>query len=130
MSWSGNGGRAAALCTAVVLLGTLALPAQAAPVLPVLAQRIPASPELPSPEEIAAAKSDATAAAGEVDRIDKILADAAVARDAGMAASLAANNAYTDALVELQIRRDAATLAAAKAAAAEAEQAKARKVIG
>ena len=31
MSWTGPGGRAAALCTAVVMLGTLAIPAQAAP---------------------------------------------------------------------------------------------------
>lgn len=130
MIWSGTGGRAAALCTAVVLLGATALPTHAATAAPATVQRIPASPELPSPEEIAAAKSDATAAAAEVDRIDGILADASVARDAGMAASLAANNAYTDALVQLQIRRDAAALADAKAAAAEAEQAKARKVIG
>lgn len=130
MIWSGTGGRAAALCTAVVLLGAAALPAQAATAAPATVQRVPASPELPSPEEIAAAKSDAAAAAAEVDRIDGLLADASVARDTGMAASLAANNAYTDALVQLQIRKDAAALADAKASAAEAEQAKARKVIG
>ena len=130
MIWSGTGGRAAALCTAVVLLGAAALPAHAATAAPATVQRIPASPELPSPEEIAAAKSDAAAAAAEVDRIDGLLADASVARDTGMAASLAANNAYTDALVQLQIRKDAAALADAKASAAEAEQAKARKVIG
>jgi len=130
MIWSGTGGRAAALCTAVVLLGAAALPAHAATAAPATVQRVPASPELPSPEEIAAAKSDAAAAAAEVDRIDGLLADASVARDTGMAASLAANNAYTDALVQLQIRKDAAALADAKASAAEAEQAKARKVIG
>ena len=130
MIWSGTGGRAAALCTAVVLLGATALPTHAATATPATVQRIPASPELPSPEEIAAAKSDAAAAAAEVDRIDGLLADASVARDTGMAASLAANNAYTDALVQLQIRKDAAALADAKAAAAETEQAKARKVIG
>ena len=130
MIWSGTGGRAAALCTAVVLLGATALPTHAATAAPATVQRIPASPELPSPEEIAAAKSDAAAAAAEVDRIDGLLADASVARDTGMAASLAANNAYTDALVQLQIRKDAAALADAKAAAAETEQAKARKVIG
>ncbi|MDN3935898.1 C40 family peptidase [Arthrobacter sp. YD4] len=130
MIWSGTGGRAAALCTAVVLLGAAALPAHAATAAPATVQRVPASPELPSPEEIAAAKSDAAAAAAEVDRIDGLLADASVARDTGMAASLAANNAYTDALVQLQIRKDAAALADAKASAAEAEQAEARKVIG
>ena len=31
MSWTGSGRKTAVLCTAVVLLGTLALPAQAAP---------------------------------------------------------------------------------------------------
>jgi len=132
MNWTGPGGRAAALCTAVVLLATLAIPAQAAAAPPhsVPGSRVPTAPELPSPEEIAAAKSSESATAEQVTRIDRLLADAATARDTGLAASLAANNAYADALVELGIRRDAAALAAAKASAAEAEQAKARKLIG
>ena len=41
-----------------------------------------------------------------------------------------ANNAYGDALVTLGIRREAAALASAKAASAEAEQAKTRKQVG
>jgi len=132
MVWTGPGGRAAALCTAVVLLATLALPAQAAPAptASVPALRVPADPEVPSPEEIAAAKSSESATADQVARIDRLLADAATALDTGLAASLAANNAYADALVELGLRRQAATLAGAKASAAEAEQAKARKLIG
>ncbi len=132
MSWTGPGGRAAALCTAVVLLGTLAIPAQAAPAVAVAVPglRIPATQDLPSPEEIAAAKSSESATADQVTRIDHILADASAAQEDGLATSLAANNAYADALVELQIRRDAAALAAAKAAAAETEQAKTRKLIG
>ncbi|QDW28585.1 NlpC/P60 family protein [Arthrobacter sp. KBS0702] len=132
MVWTGPGGRAAALCTAVVLLATLALPAQAAPAptASVPGLRVPAAPEIPSPEDIAAAKSSESATADQVARIDRLLAEAATALDTGLAASLAANNAYADALVELGIRRQAATVAAAKAAAAEAEQAKARKLIG
>ena len=132
MVWTGPGGRAAALCTAVVLLATLALPAQAAPAptASVPGLRVPAAPEIPSPEDIAAAKSSESATADQVARIDRLLAEAATALDTGLAASLAANNAYADALVELGIRRQTATVAAAKAAAAEAEQAKARKLIG
>ena len=107
-----------------------ALPAQAAPSVSIPALRVPASPDLPSPDDIAAAKSSESATSEQVDRIDRILADAAAAQESGMAASLAANSAYTDALVELQSRRDAAALAAARAAAAESEQAKARKLVG
>lgn len=132
MSWTGPGGRAAALCTAVVLLGTLAIPAQAAPAATksVPGLRMPAAPDLPTPADIAAAKASESATADQVNRIDRILADASAAKEAGLATSLAANNAYVDALVELQIRRDAAELAEAKAAAAESEQKKARKLIG
>ena len=137
MSWTAPGTRAAALCTAVVLLGTLAIPAQASPAPAntvhantVHAQRVPAKPDLPTPGDIAAAKASEGATADQVNRIDKILADASAAKEAGLAASLAANNAYADALVELQVRRDAAQLAEAKAAAAESEQEKARKLIG
>ena len=132
MSWTRPGGRAAALCTAVVLLGTLAIPAQAAPAHPnsVPGLRVPATRDLPTPGDIAAAKASESATADQVNRIDRILADASAAKEAGLAASLAANNAYADALVELQIRRDAAEVAEAKAAAADAEQTQARKLIG
>ena len=137
MSWTGSGRKTAVLCTAVVLLGTLALPAQAAPLtsafgrvqLPAAGQ-VPASPEIPSPEEIAAAKSSESATAAEVTRIDGLLADASARQEASLAASLQANNAYGEALVELATRRDTAAVAAARAAAAEAEQAKSRKQIG
>ncbi|CAN7189359.1 C40 family peptidase [Arthrobacter sp. LjRoot14] len=132
MGLTGSGRKAAVLCTAVVLLGSLALPAGAAP-LPrtaVPALSVPASPEIPSPEEIAAAKASESATADQVTRIDRILADAAAAQEASFAAAMQANNAYGDALVTLEIRRDAATLASARAASAEAEQAKTRKQVG
>lgn len=132
MGLTGSGRKAAVLCTAVVLLGSLTLPAQAAP-LPraaVPAMTVPASPEIPSPDDIAAAKASESATADQVARIDRILADAAAAQEASFAAAMQANNAYGDALVTLEIRRDAAALAAAKAASAESEQAKTRKQVG
>jgi cell wall-associated NlpC family hydrolase len=142
MSWTGPGRRTAVLCTTAALLSSFALPAQAAPVAPApghqsaapasLAQllRVPASPEVPSPEEIAAAKSTESATAEQVTRIDGLLADAAVAQESSLAQSLQANNAYGEALVELQLRNEAAELAAAKAAAAGAEQQKTRRQVG
>ena len=127
MTWTGSGRKTAALCAAVVLLGTLALPAHAAP--PALAAHIPAV-QVPSPDEIAAAKSSESATAAQVTAIDGLLADASAAQDASLAASLQANNAYGEALVELQLRRDAAEVAAARASSAGAEQEKTRKQIG
>lgn len=132
MGLTGSGRKAAVLCTAVVLLGSLALPAGAAPLTgaAVPALSVPASPEIPSPEEIAAAKASESATADQVTRIDRILADAAAAQEASFAAAMQANNAYGDALVTLGIRRDAAALASAKAVSAQAEQAKTRKQVG
>jgi cell wall-associated NlpC family hydrolase len=132
MTWTGSGRKTAALCAAVVLLGTLAAPAQAAPPasVQVPAVQVPAAPEIPSPDEIAAAKASESATAAQVATIDRLLADASAAQDASLAASLQANNAYGEALVELQIRRDAAAVAAARASAAGEEQAKTRKQIG
>jgi cell wall-associated NlpC family hydrolase len=132
MGLTGSGRKTAVLCTAVVLLGSLALPAGAAPFpgTALHALSVPASPEIPSPEEIAAAKASESATADQVARIDRILADAAAAQEASFAAAMQANNAYGDALVTLEIRRDAAAFASAKAASAEAEQAKTRKQVG
>ena len=142
MTWTGSGRKTAALCAAVVLLGTLATPADAAPpasirvpavqapAVRVPAVRVPAAPEIPSPDEIAAAKASESATAAQVATIDRLLADASAAQEASLAASLQANNAYGEALVELQLRRDAAAVAAARAAAAGEEQEKTRKQIG
>ena len=137
MTWTGSGRKTAAVCAAVVLLGTLTVPAHAAPPASVQATRvlapavrIPAAPEIPSPDEITAAKASESATAAQVATIDRLLADASAAQDASLSASLQANNAYGEALVELQLRRDAAAVAAARASAAGAEQAKTRKQIG
>ncbi|MEC5192541.1 MULTISPECIES: C40 family peptidase [unclassified Arthrobacter] len=133
MTWTGSGRKTAVLGAAVLLLGALAVPANAAPLPPALqvpAERVPAAPDLPSPDQIAAAKSSESATAAQVTTIDQLLADASAAQDAGLSASLQANNAYGEALVELQSRRDAAEVAAAKAAAAGAEHQKTRQQIG
>ncbi|MGO4191414.1 NlpC/P60 family protein [Arthrobacter sp. YAF17] len=137
MTWTGSGRKTAALCAAVALLGTLAIPAHAAPpasvqipAVQIPAVQIPAAPEIPSPDEIAAAKASESATAAQVATIDRLLADASTAQDASLEASLQANNAYGEALVELQLRRDAAAVAAARASAAGEEQAKTRKQIG
>ncbi len=120
MTWTGSGRKTAALCAAVVLLGTLAFPRtphrRRHPGPGCSQSRL--SPQIPSPDEIAAAKSSESATAAQVTAIDRLLADASAAQDASLAASLQANNAYGEALVELQLRRDAAAVAAARASAA------------
>ncbi|BCW65559.1 hypothetical protein NicSoilB4_03220 [Arthrobacter sp. NicSoilB4] len=137
MTWTGSGRTTAAACAAVVLLGTLAIPANAAPpasvrgpAVQVAAVQVPAEPGIPSPDEIAAAKASESATAAQVAAIDRLLADASAAQDASLAASLQANNAYGEALVELELRRDAAAVAAARASAAGEQQEKTRRQIG
>ena len=125
-----SGRKAAVLCTAVVLFGTLALPAQAAPAPQAPGIQRPASPEIPSPEDIAAAKASESATADQVTAIERILADASTAQQASFALALQANNSYSDALVELQARRASAEAATAKAKAAGQERDKTRKQIG
>lgn len=132
MSLTRTGRKAAVLCTAVVLFGTLAVPAHASLLPPAAAPAlvVPAAPEIPSPGDIAAAKSSESATAAKVTDIERILADAASAQELTFARTLEANNAYSDALVELRIRTDAAAVATARAEAADKEHAKSRKEIG
>ncbi|MBT2553173.1 C40 family peptidase [Arthrobacter sp. ISL-5] len=132
MSLTGTGRKAAVLCTAVVLFGMLAVPAHASLLPPASAPAlvVPAAPEIPSPGDIATAKSSESATAARVTDIERILADAASAQELTFARTLEANNAYSDALVELRIRTDAAAVATARAEAADKEQAKSRKEIG
>jgi cell wall-associated NlpC family hydrolase len=138
MGLTGSGRTTAVLCTAVVLFGTLAAPARAdralavAPslVLAATALTVPAAPEIPSPADIAAAKSSESATAAKVADIEGILADAAAAQEVTFARTLEANNAYSNALVELHTRSDAAAVATARAAAADKEQSRSRKAVG
>lgn len=118
---------AAVLCAAVVLLGSAGLPAGAAPPAPPAA---PAAPAIPSAEDIAAAKASEAATADQVSAIERILGDASDARQAAFTAAMQANNGYSEALVELQQRTDAALAASARAAAAQEEQDKTRKHVG
>ncbi|MEN8583442.1 C40 family peptidase [Burkholderia sp. RS01] len=132
MSLTGTGRKAAALCAAVAVFGSLAAPAHAALLPPAAAPALvlPAAPEIPSPGDIAAAKSSESATAAQVTGIERILTDAASAQELTFARTLEANNAYSDALVELRNRTDAAAVATARAEAAAKEQAKSRKEIG
>lgn len=137
MSLTGPCRKAAALCATAILLGSLAGPAQAgrlAGAFPAgsspAAVAVPAAPQVPSPDDIAAAKSSESATAAKVTDIERLLAEAADAQSSTFARSLEANNAYSDALVELRVRTDAADAAAARASAADKEQEKSRKAIG
>src|SRR6478672_4877558 len=137
MSLTGPGRTAAVLCTAVVLFGTLAAPALAdrpSAVTPAslaaTALAVPAVPEIPSAQDIAAAKSSESKTAEKVADIEGILADAAAAQEVTFARTLEANNAYSNALVELDTRSDSAALATARAAAADKEQSRSRKAVG
>ena len=138
MGLTGSGRTTAVLCTAVVLFGTLAAPARAdrtlavtpSLVLAATALTVPAAPEIPSPADIAAAKSSETATAAKVSDIEGILADAAAAQEVTFARTLEANNAYSNALVELQTRSEAAAVATARATAADKEQSRSRKAVG
>ncbi|MGX5716064.1 C40 family peptidase [Arthrobacter sp. MAHUQ-56] len=129
MAFPGMGRRTVVLCAAVALFASAATSASAVPVLPP-SLTVPASPDIPSPEDIAAAKASEAATADQVTAIERILADAAAARQASSAAAMQANNAYSEALVELQQRTGAASLAAARASAAREQQDKTRKQVG
>lgn len=136
MAWTGSARRSAVLCSAVALLFSATLPAAAVPASAGLAAAarfpatLPAAPEIPSPEDIAAAKASESATADEVARIDRILAATAAEQNVTAAASMRANNAYGDALVELRARQETANLASAKATAAGTEQQKTRRQVG
>lgn len=141
MAWTGSARRSAVLCSAVALLFSATLPAAAAPTVagpPTTAGQaaarfpatLPSAPDIPSPEDIATAKASESATADEVARIDRILAATADEQNVTAAASMRANNAYGDALVELRARRETADLASAEAAAAGTEQQKTRKQVG
>src|SRR6478735_7409221 len=127
MAIPGSGRRTAALCAAVVLFASVAPPALAAPSAPMVR---PASPEIPSPDDIAAAKASESATADQVTAIERILADASTAQQAAFAVAMQANNSYSEALVELQQRTEAASVAAAKAASARDQQDRTRKQVG
>jgi cell wall-associated NlpC family hydrolase len=96
---------------------------------PLTIQR-PAAPEIPSAEDIAAAKSNERATADQVTSIEHLLADTASAQQVTFALTLQANNTYSEALVELQDRRSAADVATARADSAVQVQDRTRRQVG
>ncbi|MGO4237609.1 C40 family peptidase [Pseudarthrobacter sp. YAF2] len=129
MLLSGSGRKTAVLCAAVVLFASAATPAAAVPA-PSAPLSVPASPDIPSPEDIAAAKASETATADQVTAIERILADASTAQQAAFAVAMQANNSYSEALVELQQRTQAASAASARASSAKEQLDKTRKQVG
>ncbi|MFF1882643.1 C40 family peptidase [Pseudarthrobacter sp. NPDC058196] len=129
MVLSGSGRKTAVLCAAVVLFASVATPAAAVPA-PSAPLSVPASPDIPSPEDIAAAKASETATADQVTAIEHILADASTAQQAAFAVAMQANNSYSEALVELQHRTQAASAASARASSAKEQLDKTRKQVG
>ncbi|WP_165838042.1 C40 family peptidase [Pseudarthrobacter sp. AG30] len=129
MALPGSGRTTAVLCAAVVLFASVATPAAAVPA-PSAPLSVPASPDIPSPEDIAAAKASETATADQVTAIERILADASTAQQAAFAVAMQANNSYSEALVELQQRTQAASAASARASSAKEQLDKSRKQVG
>ncbi|TDT81486.1 cell wall-associated NlpC family hydrolase [Arthrobacter sp. AG258] len=129
MALPGSGRTTAVLCAAVVLFASVATPAAAVPA-PSAPLSVPASPDIPSPEDIAAAKASETATADQVTAIERILADASTAQQAAFAVAMQANNSYSEALVELQQRTQAASAASARASSAKGQLDKSRKQVG
>lgn len=135
MAWTGSARRSAVLCSAVALLFSGTLPAGAAPKSQAVTEQVftthfPTAPEIPSPEDIAAAKASESATADEVAKIDRILEATAAEQNVTATASMRANNAYGDALVELRSRKETESLASAKAKAAATEQENSRRQVG
>ncbi|WP_285320461.1 C40 family peptidase [Pseudarthrobacter sp. lyk4-40-TYG-27] len=129
MALPGSGRTTAVLCAAVVLFASVATPAAAVPA-PSAPLSVPASPDIPSAEDIAAAKASETATADQVTAIERILADASTAQQAAFAVAMQANNSYSEALVELQQRTQAASAASARASSAKEQLDKSRKQVG
>ena len=114
-------GTTVAAC-AVMATGAVLVPAHAAePASPVYASAFGAlafSPVIPSTDDIANAKKSEASTAAESAKIEALLKTATEALQSATVASMGANNAYTNALLTLQDRQEAATIAKAKATAA------------
>ncbi len=121
-------------CAALVL-GSITTGAQAS-VLPTSVQPATALPaqkstiDIPTPDDIAAAKSSEAGTAAEVTKIEALLDAANAKLKASIGDSSRANDAYTSALTTLADRQSAAATAKAKAAEAQAASDKAKKQVG
>jgi peptidoglycan DL-endopeptidase CwlO len=125
--------RGTSIAAAVALMaGTCLVPAQAAGPA-AFAQSftaLPASPQVPTPDEIAAAKANESATSTEVAKIETLLDDATKNLQTTTTASMRANDAYTNALLTLQKRKDVAAAAHAQAAAADKVYGEAKTQVG
>lgn len=119
--------------TAALLAGSFLAPAQASeparPLAPNFAA-LPASPQVPTPEEIAAAKANEASTSTEVGKIEALLDDATKNLQTTTTASMRANDGYTNALITLQKRKDAAAATQAQADAASKIYGKAKTQVG
>jgi peptidoglycan DL-endopeptidase CwlO len=90
----------------------------------------PMSPVIPSKDDIAKAKKSESATAAESTKIEAILGSANDRLQGSLAGTIAANNAYTNASVALDQRREEAATAKAKADAAAKEYQTAKAQLG
>ncbi|AJT43181.1 cell wall endopeptidase [Psychromicrobium lacuslunae] len=117
------------VASAALVSGVSSAPALAAP----LAQSpaaLPASPEIPSEQDIANAKKNQDATSTQITKIESLLDTATQSLQASMMNSMRTNNDYSAALVNLKDRQTAADAAKAKAAAAAKISAKAKTQVG
>jgi|GEM_PF-432903 len=118
--------------SASVLLSTGGLPSAMAAPLPASPLTVPAdqSDAIPSESDIAAAKKNESSAKGAQARLEGLIGTLADRQSSAITASMRANDSYTNALLTLKAKQDAAQTAKAKAAAAKDQANKSRKDLG
>jgi len=118
--------------SASVLLGSGGIPGAVAAPLPASPVTVPAdqSDTIPSESEIAAAKKNESSAKATQARLEGLIGTLADRQSSAITASMRANDSYTNALLTLKAKQDAAAAAKAKAAAAKDQAAKSRKDLG
>ncbi|MFJ3958122.1 NlpC/P60 family protein [Arthrobacter sp. NPDC090010] len=126
---------AAILCSsalgASILMGSSLPGATAAPAVTVpFALPADQSDTIPSESDIAAAKKSESDAKATQSHLEGLIGTLAGKRSTAITASMQANDAYTNALLTLKAKQDAATAAKAKSEAAKKEATKSRKDLG
>lgn len=101
-----------------------------APAGSAFARVMPSSPDMPSAEDIARAKSSESATAAQAAEIEAILNASLDRLQRTAVLSMGANTRYTDALMMLDQRKTAAEVARAKAAAAARDYKSAKSELG
>lgn len=123
-------GSTAALACAALLSGAFISPAVAAPSAGPLAGVVPASPSLPSDDEIAQAKASESATSAEAAKMEALLDDATRTLQGSVSESMRANDNYSNAILTAESRKLAAAAATAKADAAAKGYEKAKSQVG